>query len=35
MIGIDRSLLTLEQILQATDGVHVLGPSSITFSHLR
>lgn len=32
MIGIDKSLLTLEQVLQATDGVHVLGPSSITFT---
>ena len=35
MIGIDRSLLTLEQILQATDGVHVLGPSSITFTSVQ
>ncbi|MBQ0040140.1 MAG: UDP-N-acetylmuramoylalanyl-D-glutamate--2,6-diaminopimelate ligase, partial [Treponema sp.] len=31
-MGIDRSLLTLEQILEATDGVHVLGPSNITFT---
>ena len=32
MIGIDKSLLTLEQVLLATDGVHVLGPSRITFT---
>ncbi|MCI5830358.1 MAG: UDP-N-acetylmuramoyl-tripeptide--D-alanyl-D-alanine ligase [Treponema sp.] len=32
MIGIDKSLLTLEKLLEATDGVHVLGPSSITFT---
>ena len=32
MIGIDKSLLTLEKILEATDGIHVLGPSVITFT---
>lgn len=32
MIGIDKSLLTLEKILEATDGIHVLGPSVIMFT---
>lgn len=32
MIGIEKSLLTLEQILQAIEGIHVFGPSDIVFT---